>query len=119
MVTAPRISPLKPAAAGAAGILDARYLPDPGFGELWEALVVAREFKDRLLCQALLNFTLRPVVKRADVPLHGVILLTGVPGTGKSSLARALASRTAESIPGPYKFVYLADPPALGATMAC
>ena len=34
------------------------------------------------------------------IPLHGVILLTGEPGTGKTSLARGLAHRTATSFSG-------------------
>ena len=70
------------------------------FSSLWDAIVVDQQIKDSLLCQAILNFTLRPKVDRAVVPLHGIILLTGEPGTGKTSLARGLASRTAESLNG-------------------
>lgn len=83
------------------GILDSRNLPDPEFHALWDAIIVDEAVKNRLLAQAILNFTLRtnPKVKRAYLPLHGVILLVGSPGTGKTSLARGLASRTGEVIP--------------------
>jgi pachytene checkpoint protein 2 len=82
------------------GILDSRNLPDPEFSALWNAIIVDESVKDRLLAQAVLNFTLRtnPKIRRAYIPLHGVILLVGSPGTGKTSLAQGLASRTAEIV---------------------
>src|SRR6266496_423429 len=42
------------------GILDQRTLPDKEFISLWEAIILDQEIKDRLLLQAVLNFTLRP-----------------------------------------------------------
>ena len=61
-------------------------------------MIVEPAQKERLLSQAILNFTLREKVNRANLPLHGLIVLHGPAGTGKTSLARGLAARTAEAV---------------------
>lgn len=82
------------------GVSASRALPDAALGTLWDSIIVAPAIKDQLLSQAMLNFAMRPKVPRTVVPLHGVILLVGAPGTGKTSLARGLAHRTALSFRG-------------------
>ena len=82
------------------GIQRARQLPDPKLGALWESIILEERLKAQLLSQAMLNFTMRGKVDRSVIPLHGVIMLVGPPGTGKTSLARGLAHRTAETFPG-------------------
>ena len=82
------------------GIQAIRALPDAALGALWDSIIVDKTIKDRLLAQAVLNFVVRSKVPRAVIPLHGLIMLTGVPGTGKTSLARGLAHRVAASFTG-------------------
>lgn len=82
------------------GLADVREMPDADFAALWEAIRIDGRLKDRLLAQAVLNFTIRSKISRATLPLHGVILLKGPPGTGKTSLAKGLGTRVAEAFRG-------------------
>jgi len=55
----------------AKGICDTRPLPDKTFEELWDAVIIHPSIKDRLLGQAVLNFTIRPKLNRAEIPFTG------------------------------------------------
>lgn len=100
----------------AVGVLDSRNLPDPDLGALWDAIILEPSQKDRILAQAILNFTLRSRVDRSRLPLHGLIVLHGPPGTGKTSMGRGLASRVAESVKGIGQFLFIeVEPHALAS----
>lgn len=74
-------------------------LPDEDLATIWDSIVLDKTIKDKIISQAVLNFSVRGLVPRTVLPLHGVILLVGEPGTGKTSLARGLASRVAQTFP--------------------
>lgn len=77
------------------GINAITQLPDANLNALWDSIIVSEDTKAKLLAQAVLNFSARPKIDRTVLPLHGVILLAGAPGTGKTSLAKGLASELA------------------------
>ena len=77
------------------GFVEWRMLPTDGWDEYWDRIYVPDEIKRRLLNYARFTLTRRKTFSVVGIPVHGIALLRGAPGTGKSSLVKGLAQRLA------------------------
>jgi AAA+ superfamily predicted ATPase len=73
-------------------------LPAAGWDEYWDRIYVPEQTKRRLFNYARFTLTRRKTFSLVGLPVHGIALLRGKPGTGKSSLVRGLAQRLVEEV---------------------
>jgi AAA+ superfamily predicted ATPase len=90
-------------------------LPDAEFAGAWDAIVLPDDMKHRLARQAATVLRLRAAgIPFESVPLHGITVLVGPPGTGKTTFSFGLADRVARTAASLGEFVFIeVDPHAL------
>lgn len=80
------------------GFLRWLVLPDPDWRAWWDRIYVPDDVKSRLRAYVEFSLLHRADFSRVGLPVHGIALLAGPPGTGKSSLARGIAQVVAEKL---------------------
>lgn len=101
----------------APGVADARPLPDEEFAGAWSAIVLPEGVKGRLVRTAVASAHLRAAVPFDALPLHGVIVLSGAPGVGKTTVARGLADKVARTVLGATRWLFVeVDPHGLASS---
>ena len=80
------------------GFSEWRMLPEPGWDQYWDRIYVPDEIKRRMYNYARFTLSRRKTFSLVGLPVHGIALLRGKPGTGKSSLVKGLANKLAAEL---------------------
>jgi AAA+ superfamily predicted ATPase len=96
---------------GVEGIVELTELPDEGWVERWKRILLPDGVKDRLLNYLVFALRNRGRLSPVGLPVHGLLVLAGPPGTGKTTLAGGLADQAARALEEPLLFVDI-DPHA-------
>src|SRR5919107_4026570 len=90
---------------GIEGIVGITELPDAAWADRWDRIVVPDDVKDQLLNYLVFSLRHRGRLSAVSMPVHGLVILSGPPGTGKTTLAGGLADRAARELGEPILFV--------------
>jgi AAA+ superfamily predicted ATPase len=98
------------------GVARRIHIPHDDLAMSWSSIKLPDGVRERLLAQSLLSFTVRQKLPFEVAPLHGLILLSGAPGTGKTTIARGLANQIAHQLPKTKCTFVEIDPHALASS---
>lgn len=102
---------------GVEGIAGLTELPDADWQDRWDRIFIPPVQKDRLLDYVLFSLRQRGRVSQVGLPIHGLIVLSGPPGTGKTTLVGGIADQAARALDdGPLLFVDI-DPHSFPSQM--
>lgn len=83
---------------GVEGVVSLVELPDPAWESRWTRIVAPEGLKERLLNFTVFSLRHRARLDAVRLPIHGLVVLAGPPGTGKTTLAGGLADQAAREL---------------------